>query len=132
MIRIFALIAYCLIYVPGFIIGLPMIMHLILWPIDNSIWPINLGLFLADIAIVAAILAQFRKQLKYRKLITWVAFFILCIPIVYVYIFTKGEIINGPFFVLPSLGFIVMYIWSMVRPSVKAPKVFQKECCKQA
>ncbi|MGB4772923.1 MAG: hypothetical protein WBP58_15765 [Chitinophagaceae bacterium] len=40
--------------------------------------------------------------------------------------------INSPFFVLPALGFILMYIWSMVKPSVTARKVVQKECCKEA
>lgn len=89
-------------------------------------------MFLTDLAIVAAVLTKYKKQLKFRKLIERIAFFILCVPIVYVYIFTKGEIINSPFFVLPALGFIVMYIWSIVKPLVAPPKVFQKDCCKEA
>lgn len=127
-----SLIAYGLICIPGFMIGLPLFVHLITWPFEDSKWPVNAMLFLGDLAIVAAILTQYRKQLRFRKLIAWLAFFILCLPIVYVYIFTKGEIINSPFFVLPALGFILMYIWSMVKSSVTAPKVFQKECCKEA
>ena len=109
-----------------------MFVHLITWPFEDSKWPVKAMLFLADLAIVAAILTQYKKQLRFRNLIAWAAFFILCVPIVYVYIFTKGEVIDSPFFVLPSLAFIVIYIWSMVKPSVSAPKVFQKDCCKEA
>ena len=129
--RIASLIAYGLVCIPGFMIGLPLVMHLIGWPFEGSKWPVNVVLFLADLAIVAAILTQYRKQLKYRKVIECVAFLILCVPIVYVYIFTKGEVIYSPFFVLPSLAFIVMYIWSVIKPSAMAPKVFQKDCCKE-
>jgi hypothetical protein len=131
--RIASLIAFSLICIPGFMIGLPLFVHLITWPFEESKWPVNAMLFLADLAIVAAILTQYKKQLRFRSLIAWVAFFILCVPIVYVCIFTKGKVIDSPFFVLPSLGFIVMYIWSLVKPSTTASKqLFQKECCKEA
>lgn len=130
--RIAALIAYGLICIPGFMIGTPMIFHLLGWPFENSRWFVNLVMFFADLAIIAAIIAQYKKQLTFRTLIAWVAFFILCVPIVYVYFFTKGEILESPLFVLPSLGFLVLYIWSMVKPSVAASKVFQKDCCKEA
>ena len=130
--RIAALIAFGLICIPGFMIGLPLAMHLVLWPLDESRWPVMVMMFLADLAFVSAVLTQYNKQLKFRKLMAWVAFLILCVPIVYVCIYTKGQVINSPFFVLPSLAFIVMYIWSIVKPSVAAPKVFQKDCCKEA
>lgn len=130
--RIAALIVYGLICIPGFIIGLPLAMHLLLWPFEDYRWPINLMLFFLDLAIVAAVLTQYKKQLKFRKLMAYVAFLILCVPIVYVCIYTKGQVIDSPFFVLPSVAFILMYIWSMVKPSVTAPKVFQKDCCKEA
>lgn len=130
--RIASLIAYGLICIPGFMIGLPFVVHILFWPFDESRWPVMIMMFLTDLAIVAAILTQYKKQLKFRKLITCVAFLVLCVPIVYVGIFTKGDIVNSPFFVLPALGFILMYIWSMIKPSVDAPKVFQKECCKEA
>lgn len=130
--RIAALIAFGLICIPGFMIGLPLAMHLVLWPFEESRWPVMVMMFLADLAIVASILTQYKKQLKFRKLMAYGAFLILCVPIVYVYIYTKGQVINSPFFVLPSLAFIVMYIWSIVKPSLAAPKVFQKDCCKEA
>lgn len=130
--RIAGLIAYGLICIPGFMIGLPLVMHLVLWPFEESSWHVMVMMFLADLAIVAAILTQYKKQHKFRKLIGYVAFLILCVPIVYMYIYTKGQVINSPFFVLPSLAFMLMYIWSMVKPAVAAPKVFQKDCCKEA
>lgn len=130
--RIAALIAYGLICIPGFMIGLPFVVHILFWPFDESRWPVMMMMFLTDLAIVAAILTQYKKQLKFRKLIAWVAFLILCVPIVYVYIFTKGEVIDSPFFVLPSLVFIGMYVWSVVKPSAVSPNVFQKDCCKEA
>ena len=130
--RIAALIAYGLICIPGFMIGLPLAVHLVLWPFEESGWPVMVMMLLADLAIVAAILTQYKKQLKFRKLMAWVAFLILCVSIIYVYIYTKGQVINSPFFVLPSLAFMLMYIWSLVKPSVTASEVFQKDCCKEA
>jgi hypothetical protein len=130
--RIAALIVYGLICIPGFIIGLPLAMHLLLWPFEDYRWPINLMLFFLDLAIVAAVVARYKKTLMHRRVISRVALLILCIPIVYVIYFTKGEILSSPLFVLPSLAFIWMYIWSEVKPSATAPQLFQKDCCKEA
>lgn len=131
MMRIAALIAYGLICIPGFMIGLPLAVHLLLWPFEESSWFVKLMLFLADLAIIAAIVVHYKKQFRIRKLLTWVAFITLCIPIVYVYFYTKGEVLKSPVFVLPSLGFIGLYILSVVRPSATASNVFQKDCCKE-
>ena len=132
MMRIAALIAYGLICIPGFMIGLPLAVHLLLWPFEESSWFVKLMLFFADLAIIAAITVRYKKQLRFRNPMAWVAFFILCIPIVYVYFYTKGEVLKSPVFVLPSLGFMGLYILSLVRPSATASNVFQKDCCKEA
>jgi len=130
--RFAALIAYGLICIPGFMIGLPFVVHLMFWPFEESEWPVKIMMFLTDLAIIAAIIIQYKKAENFREWIEWMAFIILCVPIVYVCFFTKGDVLNSPFFVLPSLAFIVMFIWSVVKPSAMAPKVFQKDCCKEA